>query len=64
MCVYVCVCMGALTGTSHINMGTMKLLLNEYGIKYAKINNVEAVRMALRMSHLCSEGVIGQIFKT
>ena len=56
--------MGALTGTSHINMGTMKLLLNEYGIKYAKINNVEAVRMALRMSHLCSEGVIGQIFKT
>jgi len=42
LCVYVCV--GALTGTLHVNVGRMKLLLDEYGIKYAKINYVEAVQ--------------------
>jgi len=38
--------MRALKGTSHVNVGRTKLLLDEYGIKNAKINYVEDVLTA------------------
>ena len=42
---YVCMC-ACVRELWHVNVGGMKLLLNEYGTEYAKINKAEAVQMA------------------